>query len=89
MSCCVSLHLSYATLDLHHPIHSLILNLVESTRLKLWPYPDVEGSDYINANFVDVRFLQLYVFQCFVFSLFVFIFVSFHKFSPSTNIFFF
>jgi len=26
---------------------------IESTRLKLWPYPDIEGSDYINANFVD------------------------------------
>eukprot|EP00794_Sanderia_malayensis_P008032 gene8032-8893_t len=26
---------------------------IESTRLKLWPYPNVEGSDYINANFVD------------------------------------
>lgn len=25
----------------------------ESARIKLWPYPNVEGSDYINASFVD------------------------------------
>ncbi|XP_012557847.2 receptor-type tyrosine-protein phosphatase F isoform X1 [Hydra vulgaris] len=25
----------------------------ESTRVKLWPFPEVEGSDYINASFID------------------------------------
>lgn len=32
----------------------LFLIIDEITRVKLWPYPDLEGSDYINANFVDV-----------------------------------
>ena len=31
-----------------------IIFLVESTRLRLWPYPNVAGSDYINANIMDV-----------------------------------
>ena len=26
----------------------------ESMRVKLWPYPEIEGSDYINASFIDV-----------------------------------
>lgn len=25
----------------------------ESTRVKLWPYPEIDGSDYINASFLD------------------------------------
>ena len=39
---------------------------VESTRLKLWPYPNTEGSDYINANFVDVSFKLLYLIVAFL-----------------------
>ena len=26
----------------------------DSNRVKLWPYPDQKGSDYINASFIDV-----------------------------------
>jgi protein tyrosine phosphatase len=26
----------------------------DSNRVKLWPYPDEIGSDYINASFIDV-----------------------------------
>jgi len=34
---------------------SFVSFLDEATRVRLWPYPDIEGSDYINASFIDVR----------------------------------
>ena len=35
-------------------VHSfMMIFLVEQTRVKLWPYANVEGSDYINASFID------------------------------------
>ena len=32
----------------------LFFNIDDSNRVKLWPYPDQKGSDYINASFIDV-----------------------------------
>ena len=32
----------------------LFFNTDDSNRVKLWPYPDQKGSDYINASFIDV-----------------------------------
>ena len=34
--------------------HCFIFALVDRSRVKLWPYTGLVGSDYINASFVDV-----------------------------------
>jgi protein tyrosine phosphatase len=31
----------------------------DGNRVKLWPYPNEKGSDYINASFIDVSMIMM------------------------------
>jgi len=57
------LDLNMSTVGHHHESAMLACNKTknrfpeklpyETSRVKLWPYPNIDGSDYINGNFVD------------------------------------
>lgn len=46
-------------ITIHHCSNAcVVVSLDDRTRVKLWPYAGVVGSDYINASFVDVSIVK-------------------------------